>query len=125
MGWHNPPISWSEHERRLADASRPVSPEAPTPESSKPSSPTRSFHRQPYQAPELIPGEEASDHVEYAELHMHSSFSFLDGVSAPQKLVERGAQLGLEGLAITDHNGMRVRRRLLRIAPPHTFRCDQ
>ena len=106
MGWHNPPISWSEHERRLADASRPVSPEAPTPESSKPSSPTRSFHRQPYQAPELIPGEEASDHVEYAELHMHSSFSFLDGVSAPQKLVERGAQLGLEGLAITDHNGM-------------------
>ena len=37
---------------------------------------------------------------------MHSSFSFLDGVSAPEKLVERAHQLGLEGLALTDHNGL-------------------
>jgi len=34
---------------------------------------------------------------------VHSSFSFLDGVSAPEKLVERAAELGLKGLGLTDH----------------------
>lgn len=41
----------------------------------------------------------------YAELHLHSSFSFLDGVSSPESLIARGAQLGLSGMAVTDHNG--------------------
>jgi len=45
------------------------------------------------------------DEIPYAELHVHSSFSFLDGVSAPEKLVERAAELGLKGLGLTDHNG--------------------
>ncbi len=42
---------------------------------------------------------------DYAELHCHSNFSFLDGASHPDDLVERAADLGYRALAITDHNG--------------------
>ena len=42
----------------------------------------------------------------YAELHCHTNFSFLDGASAPDDLVERAIELGLTGLAVTDHNGL-------------------
>jgi error-prone DNA polymerase len=42
----------------------------------------------------------------YAELHAHSSFSFLDGASAPEELVEEAARLGLSALAIIDHDGL-------------------
>ncbi len=42
----------------------------------------------------------------YAELHCHSNFSFLDGASHPEELVEEATRLGLEALAITDHDGM-------------------
>ena len=41
----------------------------------------------------------------YAELHCHSTFSFLDGASHPEELAEEAARLGLEALAITDHDG--------------------
>ena len=43
--------------------------------------------------------------VHYAELHCHSNFSFLDGASHPEELVEEAARLGLAALALTDHNG--------------------
>ena len=43
--------------------------------------------------------------VPYAELHCHSNFSFLDGASHPEELATEAARLGLEALAITDHNG--------------------
>lgn len=43
--------------------------------------------------------------VPYAELHCHSHFSFLDGVSDPAELVGEAVRLGLRGLAITDHDG--------------------
>ncbi|MBA2701395.1 MAG: DNA polymerase III subunit alpha, partial [Chloroflexi bacterium] len=42
----------------------------------------------------------------YAELHAHTNFSFLDGASAPDELVERALELGLNGLAVTDHGGL-------------------
>ncbi len=42
----------------------------------------------------------------YAELHCHSHFSFLDGASAPADLVTRAVELGLSGLAVTDHQGL-------------------
>ena len=42
---------------------------------------------------------------EYAELHAHSAFSFLDGVSPPERLVTEAVRLGLSGLALTDHDG--------------------
>ena len=41
----------------------------------------------------------------YAELHAHSAYSFLDGSSHPEELVEEAARLGLEAIAITDHDG--------------------
>ncbi len=44
--------------------------------------------------------------VPYAELHCHTNFSFLDGASAPDDLAERAAELGLRGLAVTDHDGL-------------------
>jgi error-prone DNA polymerase len=42
----------------------------------------------------------------YAELHCHTNFSFLDGASTPEELVERAVELGLTGLAVTDHRGL-------------------
>ena len=42
----------------------------------------------------------------YAELHAHTSFSFLDGASAPPDLVARAVELGLSALAVTDRGGL-------------------
>lgn len=42
----------------------------------------------------------------YTELHTHSNFSFLDGASPTHSLVKRAAFLGMEALAITDHDGL-------------------
>jgi len=42
----------------------------------------------------------------YAELHCHTNFSFLDGASAVDELVDRALVLGLTGLAVTDHGGL-------------------
>ncbi|HTT51206.1 MAG TPA: PHP domain-containing protein, partial [Streptosporangiaceae bacterium] len=42
----------------------------------------------------------------WAELHCHSSYSFLDGAATPGELVAEAARLGLEVLALTDHDGM-------------------
>jgi error-prone DNA polymerase len=42
----------------------------------------------------------------YAELHCHSNFSFLDGASSPDELVGRAVELGMSGLAVTDHGGL-------------------
>ncbi|GAC69853.1 error-prone DNA polymerase [Gordonia soli NBRC 108243] len=43
--------------------------------------------------------------VAYAELHAHSSYSFLDGASMPEEMVEEAQRLGLRALALTDHDG--------------------
>ena len=37
------------------------------------------------------------------ELHLHTSFSEMDGMSAPTKLVERAAAWGHKAIAVTDH----------------------
>ncbi len=42
----------------------------------------------------------------FAELHCHTDFSFLDGASSADDLVERAVELGLSGLAVTDHQGL-------------------
>ncbi|HET7726874.1 MAG TPA: PHP domain-containing protein [Candidatus Limnocylindrales bacterium] len=42
----------------------------------------------------------------FAELHCHSHFSFLDGGSSPDELVERALELELAALALTDHQGL-------------------
>lgn len=63
--------------------------------------PAWSRKRQPFEA-EIRRGRGTTP---YAELHCHSSFSFLDGASHPEELVAEAARLGLEALALTDHDG--------------------
>ncbi|MDF3017958.1 MAG: polymerase alpha subunit, partial [Thermomicrobiales bacterium] len=45
-------------------------------------------------------------HPPYAELHLHTAFSFLDGASLPEEIVGQAADLGYRALAITDHDGL-------------------
>ncbi|MEV0192238.1 error-prone DNA polymerase [Kitasatospora purpeofusca] len=44
--------------------------------------------------------------VGWADLHVHSSYSFLDGASDVAALVDEAARLGTEAIAITDHDGL-------------------
>jgi len=99
MGWTNPPVKWSELERLLSDARRPTG--AP-PNGDGGDSPAWSHKRGAYVPPSI---ERPADTVPYAELHAHSSYSFLDGASSPEELVEEAERLGLHALALTDHDG--------------------
>ena len=93
MGWDNPPITWRELERRLSVERDPPPP-----------------------AVKLCPGDgsapvrAAADTrdgaMPWAELHCHSSYSFLDGASSPAELVAEACRQGVQALAITDHDGM-------------------
>ena len=65
MGFNNPGIPWREFERRLSWGSRPPASE-PTPEPAVP----------PVRLPRRTGG--------WAELHCHSSYSFLDGATTPE-----------------------------------------
>src|SRR6202000_342005 len=60
--------------------------------------------RMAYQPPD--DGRPMRSSVAYAELHAHSAYSFLDGASAPEELVEEAVRLGLRAIALTDHNGL-------------------
>ncbi len=105
MGWSNPPIPWSEFERGLSDLTRPGS--APPVGADGGDSPAWSYKRAPYQPPVDAPVRASTlATVQYAELHAHSSFSFLDGASMPESLAEEAARLGLHALALTDHDGL-------------------
>ena len=102
MGFNNPGVPWREIERRLSD--QPVGSagrHAPVHPGDGSDSPAWSRKRQPYE-----PGvRRRRGTAPYAELHCHSNFSFLDGASHPEELVEEAARLGLEALALSDHNG--------------------
>ncbi len=99
MGWENPEIPWRELERRLSG--RPAPPPAVLGDGGD--SPAWSRKREAYAAHDL-PRPAAP--VAYGELHAHSSFSFLDGASGPEELVEEAVRLGLEALTLTDHDGV-------------------
>ena len=43
---------------------------------------------------------------EYVELHATSAFSFLEGASQPDTLIDRAAELDLSAVALTDRNGL-------------------
>jgi error-prone DNA polymerase len=44
--------------------------------------------------------------IRYVELHCQSNFSFLEGASHPHELVQRAAELGYAGLALTDRHSL-------------------
>ena len=100
MGWDNPPVPWRELERRLSwgtSARRAAGGE-------------RAAEPRPRPVTRLPAGGRASPAGQgpadggpvgpaWAELHCHSSYSFLDGASAPAELVAEAARLGLAALA--------------------------
>lgn len=47
-----------------------------------------------------------TDGIDYAELHSHSAFSFLDGASQPEEMAAEAGRLGLSAMALTDHDGL-------------------
>ena len=128
MGFQNPPVPW----RRIEETLSGKGPGLPGPANPAPSdpdlndrdpgremkqmpeataygpganggdSPAWSYVRPAYRAPRI---ERRPSSVPYAELHCHSTFSFLDGASQPEELAEEAARLDLKALAITDHDG--------------------
>jgi error-prone DNA polymerase len=110
MGFDNPPVPWRELERRLSWRSGPgrgtnepaaageAEAAAPRPVAYLPADAARG-HRKP-----RSPSQPSQ--LAWAELHCHSSYSFLDGASSPEDLVIEAAERGLTALAITDHDGM-------------------
>jgi error-prone DNA polymerase len=44
--------------------------------------------------------------IAYAELHAWSNFTFLEGGSHPEELIDRAAELELTAIALTDRDGL-------------------
>lgn len=106
MGWHNGPPSWTEMERVLNSRPRgkPRRSGLPLePPGDGGDSPAWSRKRGAYQAEGV---QRSGSSVPYAELHAHSAYSFLDGASTPEELVEEAARLDLRAIALTDHDGL-------------------
>jgi error-prone DNA polymerase len=122
VGFNNPDVPWHEIERTLSDRKPGGDPHKwwSTPPGTgearrdhRPShvpeganggdSPAWSPRRAEYEPPTHL--ERRASTTAYAELHSHSNFSFLDGASHPEELAEEAARLGLEALALTDHDG--------------------
>ena len=93
-GFNNPDMTWAQLERALSDRRpRPVGPKENYDNAAA------SRHRPAYEPPAVV--RRRTGAVPYAELHCHSNFSFLDGASPPEELVEQAKRLGLEALALT------------------------
>ena len=60
-----------------------------------------------------------SDAAAYAELHAWSNFSFLEGGSHPEELIARAVALGLQGVALTDRDGLYGSVRFTKAAAAH------
>ncbi|MBE1577696.1 hypothetical protein H4W30_004756 [Amycolatopsis roodepoortensis] len=105
MAFNNPAVPWREIQR--------VASGRPRVEGDGSDSPAWSRKREGYAGPPVdLRVREGDDdggavpRVPYAELHAHSNFSFLDGASHPEELVEEAARQGLDAIFLTDHDGM-------------------
>jgi error-prone DNA polymerase len=58
----------------------------------------------------------------YVELHCHSAYSFLDGVSLPGELAQSARELGHRALALTDHNSVSGSMELAQAGSDHGLR---
>jgi len=103
MGFNNPDVPWKELERTLSDRARTGRANRVPAGANGGDSPAWSPARSAYEPPPGLARRVSA--TPYAELHCHSTFSFLDGASHPEELAEEAARLGLEALAITDHDG--------------------
>ena len=103
MGWHTGPPSWTEMERVLNGKPRRAGMAHRQQIGDGGDSPAWSRKRGRYQAERL---DRPGSSVPYAELHTHSAYSFLDGASTPEELVEEAARLDLRAIALTDHDGL-------------------
>ena len=126
MGFNSPHVSWTELERRLSGRFDGKPADAQDwPGADGGDSPAWSRHRPSFVAPSI---ERTSSSVPYAELHCHSNFSFLDGASHPEELATEAARLGLESLALTDHNGfygvVRFAEAAREVGLPTVFGCE-
>jgi error-prone DNA polymerase len=106
MGWNDGPKTWGEMERVLNSKPRragmPMGKGEPTGDGGD--SPAWSRKREAYEQPERASRQRSA--VPYAELHTHSAYSFLDGASTPEELVEEAERLDLRAIALTDHDGL-------------------
>jgi len=107
MGFNNPAQPWSEIERTLSGRSRPGAHRGVPTDGGD--SPAWSQQRGSYEPPaDLVDRTDTTRRQKsgaYAELHCRSNFSFLEGASHPEELVEEAARLGLDALALTDRDG--------------------
>src|SRR5438874_3721356 len=103
MGWHPSDLPWSEFERRLSGTAPLVADPVTIEYGDGSDAPSWMRSRPRYEPPSKIVPQPST--VDYAELHCHTNFSFLDGASQPEELAEEAHRLGLTGLAVTDHDG--------------------
>ena len=105
MGWDDGPPNWAEMERVL-NGRPPVPGALARPPADGSDSPAWSRKRGPYRPSAGRRRDAGESPVPYAELHAHSAFSFLDGASTPEELVEEASRLDLRAIALTDHDGL-------------------
>ncbi|ULE33729.1 error-prone DNA polymerase [Mycobacterium sp. IDR2000157661] len=104
MSWHLGPPTWTEMERVLNGKPRRAGWPIDEQIGDGGDSPAWSRKRGAYEAAEVTRGSQSG--FPYAELHAHSAYSFLDGASTPEELVEEAVRLDLRAIALTDHDGL-------------------
>src|ERR1700685_3259851 len=60
---------------------------------------------------------------QYVELHAASAFSFLEGASLPEDLIQRAAELHMPAMALLDRNGVYGAARFHTLARKHGVRA--
>ena len=125
MGWQNPERPWNEMERILSGRGTPS--DSPTGQASAERAAAAKAAAEKAAAEKAAAQEAANsaedhhapDRIPYAELHTHSHYSFLDGASSPEALVNEAVRLGLDGIALTDHDGFPGAPRFAEAATEH------
>jgi error-prone DNA polymerase len=103
VGWNDGPSTWAEMQRVLSSKPRRAGMPLEEPTGDGGDSPAWSRKRGVYEPDGAGRGVSA---IPFAELHAHSAYSFLDGASTPEELVEEAARLDLRAIALTDHDGL-------------------
>ncbi|HEX2821526.1 MAG TPA: error-prone DNA polymerase, partial [Streptosporangiaceae bacterium] len=108
MGWDNPPVPWRELQRRMSWRTRgdPAEDQHTGGQRAQSRPPSTRRAATPRVVPRPARSNPSIPSIPWAELHCHSAYSFLDGAATPDELVAEAARLGLEVLALTDHDGM-------------------